>query len=194
MPVFKSILPALVAIALPCASVIGAFAFAARPAPVIISAAELTVNPANGKRVHKGEPFTGVAQKLHANGRVAESDAYVDGLRHGPSQIWFADGQKSYEMHFENGLREGVAQTWWSNGLLRSQTEFVRDKPEGAAWVWYASGETFKRHFYKSGVPTGLQKAWRKNGKLYENFEIRNGRSYGLRNTKICVEIKDQSV
>ncbi len=179
------------ALALSCASVAGVAAVAVGSEPEVVDAAMISINPANGLRMYDGRPFTGISQKHNLDGRLAESDSFVEGLRDGPSRIWFPDGRMAYETHFKQGLRAGVSRTWWSNRNLRSRAMFLADRQEGEAWAWYKTGEEYKRHFYKNGVPTGLQQAWRKNGKLYENFEIRNGKSYGLRNSKICAEVKE---
>jgi len=190
MIISKTTMIALSVLALPCAGFAGFTSILIEPDPVLVDASAISIEPANGLRMHEGKPFTGLSQKLRSDGSIAEMDSFAEGLRDGPSTMWFADGQKAYETHFKDGLRDGISRTWWSNGHLRSQTEFVADKQEGAAWAWYSTGQNYKRHFYKNGVPFGIQRAWRKNGKLYENFEIRNGRSYGLRNANMCVEVK----
>ena len=77
---------------------------------------------------------------------------------------------------------------------MRSQTQFIDDRPDGIAWSWYRSGEKFKRYSYAIGQPVGLQQGWRQNGKLFSNFEYRNGRTYGLRNSNLCVELKDEKL
>lgn len=161
------------------------------PEELVVDPSELTINPANGLRMLDGQPFTGRAEATQHGGQLARSDSFVEGLRDGPSRMWFPSGRLGYEAHFSQGEREGLSRTWWRNGNLRSKTNFVADKQEGEAWVWYSTGEKYKRHHYSHGVATGLQKAWRKNGKLFENFEVRGGRSYGLRNSKICYEVKE---
>lgn len=181
----------LVAAALLCASAAAIAATIAKPEPLVVDAASLSIDPSRGVRIHDGRPFTGIAEKRNPGGSLAESDSFVDGLRDGHSRVWFVDGTLAYETYFERGLRQGTSRTWWSNGNLRSETKFVADRQEGEARAWYITGEKYQRHFYAGGIPTGLQRAWRKNGELYENFEIRNGRSYGMRNSKICVEVTE---
>ncbi len=187
----KKTMTALAALALACVSAAALATVFSREEPVLVSAKELTIDTRAGLRVYQGQPFTGIAQRYDRAGKVVQMDSFVDGLRHGPSKIWFPNGQLSYESHFEEGKRQGETRSWWVNGNLRSQATFVADKQEGELLSWYATGEKYKRHNYHNGQPVGLQRAWRKNGKLYENFEVRGGRTYGLRNAKICVELKD---
>ncbi len=183
----------MIAAALLCVSAAGFATVWTEPEPVVVDVGALTIDPAKGLRMHEGEPFTGVAHRLHTNGSLAQADSFVDGLRHGSLKVWFPDGRLGSEMHFFEGLRHGASRTWWANGSPRTETLFVEDRQEGEAWVWYSTGEKYKRHNYENGKPVGLQQAWRKNGKLYENFEIRGGRAYGLRNSKICYEVQETS-
>lgn len=190
MPLGQKATAIFMCAALLCASAATIAAVINEPQLVTVRASELDIDSSQGLRIHEGRPFTGIAKEFHPDGSVAKADSFVDGLRHGASQLWFASGQLGYEAHFIEGIREGVAKTWWANGKLRSKTTYVADRQNGEAWVWYSSGEKYKRHFYREGAPEGLQQAWRKNGKLFENFEVRGGRTYGLRNSKICVEVK----
>jgi antitoxin component YwqK of YwqJK toxin-antitoxin module len=44
---------------------------------------------------------------------------------------------------------------------------------------------------YKKGHEDGQQQWWYDNGKIKANYIIKNGRRYGLRGTKKCINVSD---
>lgn len=49
----------------------------------------------------------GLRVSLHGNGAPKESTCFIEGLRHGPTTRWYADGQLRAEGQFEHGEMVG---------------------------------------------------------------------------------------
>ena len=77
---------------------------------------------------------------------------------------------------------------------LVSQLNYRLGKANGEQRKWYPSGEIYKIMNFDNGIESGIQKAYRKNGTLYANYEARNGRSYGLKKSKLCYSLENEKV
>lgn len=173
------------------------YAYLSKPnesAELRVDLAEIKISSSSGIREHQGAPFSGLAVAHFEDGQLASEHSFLAGRRHGQLRKWFSNGQLAFESNYLLGRREGLTQSWWRNGNRRSTTHYLNDKPDGKNWRWYQTGEKFKKLSYVAGIPVGLQQGWRKNGKLFSNFEYRNGRTYGLRNSNLCVELEDEEI
>ena len=80
---------------------------------------------AAGLLLDGGSRGEGARTSLHGNGSPKESTSFVEGLRHGPTQRWYPDGQLRAEGLFEQGEMVGE-------------------------WIWYAPDGSVDRD--RSGV------------------------------------------
>jgi protein SCO1/2 len=63
---------------------------------------------------------------------------------------------------------------------------------EGEYRTWHANGQLAEVRRYVSGREAGLQQSWTPEGVLYLNYEVRNGRRYGLVNSRPCAPVEDE--
>lgn len=142
----------------------------------------------DGRITLDGEPFTGIAIAIH-DGQMVERVGFAEGLRHGSSEQWYADGTRAFQAMYRDGRRDGSVETWWSNGTLRSQAHHKDGVADGVQREWYRSGARFKELLLVEGQEAGLQRAWRENGTLYANYVAKDGRNFGLKRADLCFEI-----
>ena len=100
--------------------------------------------------LRNGEPFTGTAYSLHANGNLAEETEFRDGLRWGISRGWYRDGSPSEERHFLRDVRHGIARDWDKSGRLEEES------------------------CCEYGIVV-YKKTWNKDGVLVENYQLKEG-------------------
>jgi antitoxin component YwqK of YwqJK toxin-antitoxin module len=74
-----------------------------------------------------GQPFTGIARAVHANGKPKAEYPFVDGRFHGVVREWWENGQQSVETHFENGQRHGSNRYWNAEGKLTKEQVYDHD-------------------------------------------------------------------
>lgn len=147
------------------------------------------------RRVHDGrmtaddELFTGVAIEVLDTGEMVERVRYVDGLRHGSSERWYADGTPAFRATYRHGRRDGTVESWWPDGTRRAQAHYDDGVADGVQREWYRSGAPFKELTLVDGQEAGLQRAWREHGALYANYVARDGRNFGLKRAELCFEV-----
>lgn len=57
--------------------------------------------------------------------------------------------------------------------------------------AWHPNGRLADVRRYVVGREAGLQQSWTADGVLYLNYEVRNGRRYGLINSRPCLPAED---
>ncbi|WP_207912332.1 toxin-antitoxin system YwqK family antitoxin [Pseudobacteriovorax antillogorgiicola] len=77
-------------------------------------------------------------------------------------RLYWENGQIMAAFQYSNGLKHGLQREWYDNGKLSGQSEFALGKEVG----WH--------------------KQWDEAGNLYVNYLVRNGRAFGLQNTRQC--------
>lgn len=156
-----------------------------------ISANDLSVRFNNGVLWYGNLPFSGVLAESYPNGRLKAKTEYQHGKKHGAERMWYPTGELYWRRNYQNGEKDGVHQGWWPNGQKKFLYHFVNGRYDGDAQEWYANGQLAKSQHFALGVEAGEQKAWRENGKLYVNYVMKNGKRYGLFNSRLCYKVKD---
>ena len=188
---------ALLVLAALAVAVGSAVSGAAPDAPARADAGEVEADrlgrDAAGRVTLDGAPFTGTLVR-HEDGVPVERSGYADGLRHGPTERFYADGTMATSATYREGRRDGTVRTWWADGTPRSEASYRDGVAHGTAREWYASGAPYKELRLVDGREEGLQRAWRENGALYANYHARDGRTYGLKRANLCYELDDEAL
>ena len=71
-----------------------------------------------------GEPFTGIAYALDANGNVNAEYEYRDGLKWGWSRTWYLPGKPFQERQLFMGTTHGKDREWYPNGQLKEEGDY----------------------------------------------------------------------
>jgi antitoxin component YwqK of YwqJK toxin-antitoxin module len=92
-----------------------------------------------------GEPFTGCAYEMGAEGRPRSEVEFLDGLQHGEARDWYPNGQIQGRTEYFKGVRHGVEETWFEGGNMATRARWEYDILVEKA-TWDSSG-TAEEHF-----------------------------------------------
>jgi hypothetical protein len=67
------------------------------------------------------------------------------------------------------------------------------DVRNGEFRTWHSNGQLAEVRRYVNGREEGLQQSWTADGVLYLNYEVRDGRRYGLVNSRPCLPADERS-
>lgn len=158
-------------------------------AAITVNAGHPALKTEAGKLTYLGRLYTGVVVERYPSGQTASRTAYRSGLKDGLFQAWHANGRLAEERAYAQDLKEGRHHGWYEDGSPKFSYEFVNGEYHGEARTWYPGGRPATRFTYTRGYEEGPQKAWRENGKIYLNTIVKEGRSYGLNNARLCFKV-----
>jgi antitoxin component YwqK of YwqJK toxin-antitoxin module len=99
-------------------------------------------------------------------------------------------GRLLSETMYRDGRKTGRHVSFWPGGAPRVRTHYVDDMIEGEYRSFHQNGRIAELRRYLRGREAGLQQAWTAQGELFLNFEVRNGRHYGLINSRPCLPVE----
>jgi antitoxin component YwqK of YwqJK toxin-antitoxin module len=105
-------------------------------------------------------------------------------------QVFHEDGTLASQTTFRDGRKVGRHVAYWPDGARRVETTYDGDVIAGVYRTWYPSGQLAELKHYAQGREDGFQQAWTERGELFLNVEVRNGRPYGLINSKPCLPVQ----
>lgn len=153
----------------------------------------VNIDQKNGVLHYQAVPFTGVLVGKHSNSELKTKTEYTDGLKHGKSYTWYADGQLQTKRVFNKGVKTGMHQGWWERGE-RKFTYYFNDSGqyEGSVKEWYKSGDVYRDLNYKNGKENGSQQVWKSDGRIRANYVVVDGERYGLIGLKRCYTVMNK--
>jgi antitoxin component YwqK of YwqJK toxin-antitoxin module len=105
-------------------------------------------------------------------------------------QSFDEQGRLLSETMYRGGRKTGRHVAFWPGGVLRVRAHYDGDVIEGEYRSFHRNGRLAERKRYVRGREEGLQQAWTDGGELFLNFEARNGRHYGLINSRPCLPVE----
>ncbi|PSR58973.1 hypothetical protein C8258_30375 [Nocardia sp. MDA0666] len=72
---------------------------------------------------YQGEPYTGEVVETLGD-QLLSQEFYVNGVRHGPSRKWWADGHMMSEGEMVAGSPSGIFRKWHHNGRVSEEDHF----------------------------------------------------------------------
>jgi antitoxin component YwqK of YwqJK toxin-antitoxin module len=98
--------------------------------------------------------------------KFAEYTSEGEAMRHGPSRVWFDNGQIQQEGAYQFGKKQGTFTYYYDNGQVAATGEFRDDQPEDV-WVWWhRNGQKATVGKYETGRLIGDWRWWSEDGKL----------------------------
>jgi antitoxin component YwqK of YwqJK toxin-antitoxin module len=98
--------------------------------------------------------------------KFAEYTAEGEAMRHGPSKLWFDNGQLQQEGAYQFGKKNGTFTYYYDNGQVAATGEYHEDKAEDV-WVWWhRNGQKATVGRYIDGQLIGEWRWWNEDGKL----------------------------
>ena len=95
-------------------------------APPVVMATTTEVRMEQGRVFQKetGLPFNGLLREKHPGGGLSAEVYFKDGLRHGKSVEWYANGNLLLDGQWEYGKANGLIKEWSEDGLVRKDTMY----------------------------------------------------------------------
>ncbi len=141
--------------------------------------------------LYKHQPMEGIVVERYASRQIRRQSHYKNGLLDGKVSSWYQGGQKESMRFYKEGEKEGLHVGWWPNGNIRFEYQFANGLYNGSFKEWYENGKMLHLFEYDHGNEVSAI-GWRDNGKTYINFIVRNGKKYGLTNSRLCYSLKDE--
>jgi antitoxin component YwqK of YwqJK toxin-antitoxin module len=148
----------------------------------------------NGLYYFKTKPFSGQVKEVYENSEVKMIANYLQGMQHGTTYTFYANGMKSDIRNYSENKSYGKQIGYWQNGNQRFEFNYINDKREGLQKQWYESGAHYAFLTFKDDREEGMQQAWRENGKPYINYEVKDGLRYGLQKSALCYTLADEKL
>ena len=141
-------------------------------------------------------PYSGFAVSYYLNNTLKEKFGILEGKKQGEAILWYAAGHDKNVANYHQGKLHGEKKIWIKDTVhvLIGHYNYLNGMPHGEQKKWYSTGEIFKQMNLNMGKEEGLQRAFRKNWSLYANYEARNGRIFGIKNGKLCYELKNETI
>jgi antitoxin component YwqK of YwqJK toxin-antitoxin module len=97
---------------------------------------------------------------------LAEFSAQGEPVRHGPSTLWFDNGQIKQQGFYEHGKKSGMFSYFYENGQVAAAGNYKDDVPHGA-WTWsHGNGQKATIGEFEAGRQIGTWRWWKEDGAL----------------------------
>ena len=95
----------------------------------------------------------GLCTYFYPNGKIYETYAYKNNLKHGVWKRNDRDGNKIIKAHYTNGELDSFFTTYYKNGITKIDGIYKNGKRHGK-WIFYsANGQIDKMINYEMGIP-----------------------------------------
>jgi antitoxin component YwqK of YwqJK toxin-antitoxin module len=111
----------------------------------------------------------------YANGQARECIPYVDGKIQGEVLTWFTDGLPKGKYKYRNSKRIGKAEGWWRNGKLRFSLSYIGNQKNGSQKTWHQNGKLHEVSYWILGEREGVQQIWKADGSLQVEATFSSG-------------------
>ena len=132
-------------------------------------------------------------------GFIASQELYLNNLKNGLSEYYYADGTIKESINYRNGKKHGIAREYDENGILTVVIEYFdgkeidrdninqyRDSLRFGVWKeFYPNGKIKKEENYLKGELHGLVKTYDLSGELLQAYRYEMG---VLKDTSVSIE------
>lgn len=120
-------------------------------------------------------PFTGAMIERYESGSLKSRSIMSDGLLHGVSEGWQANGQLQVREHFKQGKSHGLRTRWHENGAKMSEVMVVEGQLQGTFRRWFDDGKLAEQMDLKEGKPDGWARSFYPSGFLKAQARLKDG-------------------
>ena len=141
--------------------------------------------------------FTGIRRYFSGNNQLSYETTLKNGVRHGLTKSYYADGQVRQTFWYENGLREDSAKWYTAEGQLFRSTPYKNDTIHGTQVQYFRNGRTRAKIGFEKGLRNFFFEEYMSNGRLITNYPdviIKTRDNYNTNGTyNISLELSDAS-
>ena len=126
-------------------------------------------------------PYSGPIFRLMEDdsSTVQMSTTLKDGLRHGPGEGYYENGQLGQKGSYSNGERDGPWEFYYENGQLEQKGSYSNGEWDGPWEFYYENGQLERKGSYSNGELDGPLEAYDENGQLMGSGTFSNGEPCG---------------
>jgi antitoxin component YwqK of YwqJK toxin-antitoxin module len=141
-----------------------------------IPAGELTQS--EGRSYWKGEtvPFSGIITETYPDGARKSRSVLSNGVMHGISEGWHANGVLQVREYFRAGLSQDLREKWFPSGAKMSEATVQAGRLEGTFKRWHENGQLAEEITMKNGQPDGISISYHPDGSLKAKATLENGK------------------
>ncbi len=127
------------------------------------------------------------AQRFYCNGEVEGLDilwwangnkrwevTYSNGEENGPFSYWHDNGNKDCEGNNFDGYLDGFVSEWYYNGIKKSESNYTSGKLDGLYKTWHENGVLSSEVLYANGSMIGIGKYWDYDGECDAIYDYDN--------------------
>jgi antitoxin component YwqK of YwqJK toxin-antitoxin module len=120
--------------------------------------------------------FAGVWTLYYANGQRSSEIHYLHGRYSGEFISFYSTGPKSYTQHYgPEGEVEGEDAGWYAEGPRNYKGQYKNGKQDGQWIWWYVGGLKKSETNYRDGKLNGLQAEWSQFGQMTREANYKDG-------------------
>jgi antitoxin component YwqK of YwqJK toxin-antitoxin module len=93
-----------------------------------VDAGEVTYDPEVGIYRYQGKPFTGIAKRRYADGRLRSLVHFAKGVAHGVSVAWYPSGQIELYNEMALDVCHGLHVAWDEDGTKRVEDRYQKGR------------------------------------------------------------------
>ncbi|MDO7844934.1 tetratricopeptide repeat protein [Hymenobacter sp. M29] len=131
---------------------------------------DLDLSYPNGKKYYHAAMTcysgNGVALSYRPDGSTESTLTQVDGRRHGPYKLLFANGKPERAGEYRNGRQEGEWLTYYENGQLNRKGRYRAGDEEGEWTFYFPNGQVAFVEHYEGGELHGSSRRFNPAGEL----------------------------
>jgi len=117
----------------------------------------------------------GPAKWYYDNGKVKETDNYLDNLKQGQCQWYSQNGKLVAEYNYIKGQFDGVQKTYYENDTLQSLATYSNNVLSGLYKEFYRNGQPKISGNYMNGQKDGPWIDYDETGKAIKTSKFKNG-------------------
>ncbi|MBK9290498.1 MAG: toxin-antitoxin system YwqK family antitoxin [Bacteroidetes bacterium] len=116
-----------------------------------------------------------VKKSYHENGKLSSVLRYEDGVLHGLSEWYFANGNPMMRTHYNRGKLHGKQERFYENGVLQSVSWYKEDQLDSLMQHYSIAGRLVLEEYYRNDVLHGPYRRYYDDGALFAEGAYHEG-------------------
>jgi antitoxin component YwqK of YwqJK toxin-antitoxin module len=96
--------------------------------------------------------------------KLVSEETYSNGIKNGPSKVYYSNGQVSEDKTWKNGKLEGPCKKYFESGTIKYMGQYTADKLEGKVTYYHPNGKVDAQGVYKNDLKEGVWTYYKDDG------------------------------